>query len=440
MPLKESGMRFADELLLYSGQYALFYILMNFSQESLNYFNDFGHTVLLIILLVQTIILAKYGHKNSVRFFGSLIAPAIYTLIESTEGWSFVVNTGHVFFWFFSMITGGLQTLANQYQGGRPKKIIESLITTTNVIIFLFLYFLFDLKLSYEKQYAAGLISSEMLDKYLGISYALKGVSNFLMDPAHIYIIWGGLILSISLSIGRIKIITLKDQINELFGKYVDKDIRDKIILKGGSKSERKKLCVLFSDIRNFTGISENHQPEAITAMLNYYFTEWEKIASRNNGIIDKYIGDAIMILFGFKNEPAACDDAVKCSVEILERLPAINKKLLLNNLPVIENIGIGLNFGEIIIGDIGSINRLNYTVIGDNVNIASRLESLCKHYETSLIISESAYTTLSQPLKNSFALLGKTPVKGKMEEITVYKLLHRQTSSDPALTTTTNF
>ena len=419
--VKEQVIRFSDELLLYSGQYALFYILMNFSKESLNYFSNFGHTVLLLILIVQTIILAKYGHKNLVRFFGSLIAPLFYTMIELREGLAFVLNTGHIFFWIFSIITGSLQVFANKYSGGSPRKIAEALLTTTNVIIFLFLYFYFDLKLSYEEQYAAGTISREILEKHLEISFVMQDARSFLSDPTHIYIIGGGLILSLSLSIGRIKIITLKDRINELFGKYVDKDIRDKIIFRGSSRAEKRKICILFSDIRNFNRISENHQPEAITGMLNHYFTEWELAVSRNNGIIDKYIGDAIMVLFGVGNGQDACDNAVRCSMEMLEKLPEIKKELLARELPVIDNIGIGINYGEIIIGDIGSINRLNYTVIGDNVNIASRLESLCKQYDKKLIASESVYALLTPLLQSHFSLLDKTLVKGKTEKITIY-------------------
>ncbi|MBI5848658.1 MAG: adenylate/guanylate cyclase domain-containing protein [Nitrospirae bacterium] len=419
--MRESASRFTDELILYSGQYALFYILMNFSMDFLNYFRNFGHTMLLLILFVQTTILARYGSRGRVRFFGSLIAPLIYTLVEIREGSSFIFNTGHIFFWVFSIITGALQAVAAQYPGGSRKKIIEALITTTNVIIFIFLYFYFDLKLSAEKQYAAGNIGYEAMRERLDVFHLLEGFRAFLSDPAHIYIIFGGLILSLSLSIGRIRIITLKERINELFGRYVDNNFRDEILRRPSNKSSRKKLCILFADIRGFTGISETYEPEAVTEMLNLYFTAWEQTATAQSGIIDKYIGDAIMVIFGVKSLKDPCGLAVASATEMLRRLPEIQQALKERELPVIKDIGIGIHYGDIIIGDIGSRNRLNYTVIGDNVNIAARIESLCKKYTRQLIVSESVFESLGAEQQVLFDFLDKTALKGKKGEIAVY-------------------
>ncbi|MFH2130359.1 MAG: adenylate/guanylate cyclase domain-containing protein, partial [bacterium] len=259
--------------------------------------------------------------------------------------------------------------------------------------------------------------------EYLEVYNIKDGLVLFLDDAAHIYILLGGLILSLSLSIGRMRIIQLKDKINEMFGKYVDKGIRDKIMGVEGGESERKKIAILFSDIRSFTTISEHHTPDEITKMLNYYFSEWDESVTKYRGVIDKYIGDAIMVLFGVQDSANACGCATACAIDMLKKMDSMKTEMKRLNLPVIENIGIGINFGSVIIGDIGSKQRKNYTVIGDNVNIASRLESLCKTYRIPLIISEITHSRLGAPLKSHFNLLGETELKGKSDKLKIFGL-----------------
>ncbi|MBT4290122.1 MAG: adenylate/guanylate cyclase domain-containing protein [Deltaproteobacteria bacterium] len=415
--------KFFDELLLFSGQYALFYILMNFTHDRLQYFTNIGHTLLLLILFFQTIVLVRFGEKPIYRFMGSLIAPLCYSILEMREGLEFLFNTGHVFFWIFSSITGLFQALQIKTLTQKLKLTLEFLITTINVTTFIFIYFYFDLKLSFGEHLANGSISKNQYQEYLNVSFVLEGLSDFLQDPAHIYIILGGLILSISLSIGRMRIIQLKDKVNDLFGKYVDKEIRDKILTVHGSDSERKEIAILFSDIRSFTAISEHHRPDEITKMLNFYFSQWDQSIVKYKGVIDKYIGDAVMVLFGISDNSSACNNAVACAMDMLKKMDHLKKELGRLNLPVIENIGVGVNFGSVIIGDIGSQQRKNFTVIGDNVNIASRLESLCKEKKVPLIISERTYTRLNSSLKSSFKSLDEALLKGKSDKLNVFGL-----------------
>ncbi len=414
---------FFNELLLFSGQYALFYILMNFTYDKLDYFLNFGHSMLMLILLLQTAILVKFGHRPIYRFLGSLIAPFCYSVLEAREGISFLLNTGHVFFWIFSSITGLLQALEIRAVTQKMKLILEFLVTTINVTTFIFIYFYFDLKLSFGKKLASATISESQYLESLEIFQIKEGLLDFLNDPAHIYIILGGLILALSLSIGRMRIILLKDKINELFGTYVDKGIRDKILTVESGVSERKEIAILFSDIRSFTSISENHSPDEITKMLNYYFSQWDESVTKYNGVIDKYIGDAIMVLFGITDNKTACGSAVSCAIDMLKKMDLVKAELKEMKLPVIENIGIGINYGSTIIGDIGSQQRKNYTVIGDAVNVAARLESLCKTYQIPLILSKITYRRLSTSLQAFFRLLGETELKGKEEKVAVYGL-----------------
>ncbi len=412
---------FFNEILLFSGQYALFYIIMNFTKDGTKYFLNLGHTLLLIILIIQTLFLVKFGSRPLYRFLGSLIAPLVYTLIELREGLEFAINIGHIFFWIFSLMTGLLQAIELKTRRQGVKIALEFIVTTLNVTIFIFLYFYFDLSQAYGEQLEKGIISKDAYDDFLEIYHMNKGLSMFFSDITHTYLLIGGGILSFSLAVGRVKIIRLKDNINELFGRYVDKGIRDMILSSTGEKSEKKNIAILFSDIRDFTTISENHTPDEITKMLNYYFTEWDRIVTKHGGVIDKFIGDAIMVLFGISDEKSASSHAVKCAQEMTANLDKIKEGLRSRNQPVINRIGIGINFGEVIIGDIGSEERKNYTVIGDNVNIASRLEAQCKVHSSDLIISETVYVNLSDLLKSRFTFLGVTELKGKSAKIKIY-------------------
>ena len=420
--MKSKILNFINEILLNSGQYALFYILMNFSNDGHKYFNNSGHTLLLFILLFQTYILVIYGKIPVYRFTCSLIAPLFYTFIEMREGMSFVLNSGHIFFWVFSFLTGFIQMLYIVAKNKKIKNICEFSLTLTNVIIFLFIYFYFDLFLMYNEKVLSSEMTINEFRNSLEIQNLWKGIAPLFSDPAHIYIIFGGLILGITLAFERLKIIQLKDKINDLLGAYVDTNIRDKII-KNKSVSESKELTVLFSDIRNFTELSEKNPPDKVTEMLNLYFTEWNESIKKHGGIIDKFIGDAIMVTFGINHEQQNLNNPVYCAIEFIEKFSKLRQDLESKHLPVIQNIGIGINYGRVIVGDIGSSDRKNYTVIGDNVNIASRLEALCKSYNTNLIISEQIFENLDNNVKLLFEKLDTVLLKGKQKKTNIFGL-----------------
>lgn len=415
--------RFFDELLLYSGQYAIFYILMNFSQDRLGYFSNIGHTMLLFILIAQTVFLAFYGGKPLPRLLGSLIAPLVYTILESREGPDFIFNTAHILFWFFSIITGLLQATSLDAKNLLVRQVLEFIITSINVMIFVFIYFYFDLRLTVGEEIAMGRMTEQAAQTRLQIGNIFPAIRTFFQDATHIYVVLGGLFLSLSLSIGRAKIVTLKDELNDLFGRYVDKNIRDRIVSSQGKRSEHRRLCILFADIKNFTSATEKADAEQVTGMLNTVFSQWSEIVLSYGGVIDKFIGDAVMVIFGLEKTENAAADAVGCALEMITALPDLKKKLSTSGLPVLEDIRIGINLGEVILGDIGSPERRNYTVIGDAVNIAARLETFCKEHGTKLMISGGVFENIRKSIKLLFSPLGQASLKGKAETVTVYAL-----------------
>ncbi|WP_353572848.1 PAS domain S-box protein [Candidatus Albibeggiatoa sp. nov. BB20] len=179
----------------------------------------------------------------------------------------------------------------------------------------------------------------------------------------------------------------------------------------------KKEMTVLFSDIRGFTPLSEQMSPKEVFDFINIYLSRMEPIILEHQGVIDKYIGDAIMALF-----PKNADDAIQGSVQMLKTLVEHNKRLQADDLPEIQ-IGIGLNTGPLILGTIGGENRMEGTVIADAVNLAARVESLTKVYGTPLLITEYTHVKLADPNQYHIRVIDAAQVKGKSYEVTVYEI-----------------
>ena len=207
------------------------------------------------------------------------------------------------------------------------------------------------------------------------------------------------------------------NMIKSTFKKYVSENIVDELldsgneISLGGSKNE---VCIMFCDIRGFTSMSEKMEPEDVVFLLNNYFQEMIDIVFKNNGTLDKIIGDELMVLYGVPiKSDNDCQKAVNTAIEMFTQLEEFNSKNEKNNLPRLD-IGVGINYGEVVSGNIGSTRQMNYTVIGDSVNLAARL---CSHAEKKqIVISDSTYQLLSQ--KGRFLRKKPINVKGKKNKI----------------------
>lgn len=185
---------------------------------------------------------------------------------------------------------------------------------------------------------------------------------------------------------------------------------------------EVKEMTIFFSDIRSFTTISEGMPPDKLVILLNRYFTPMAHIVRKNDGMLDKYIGDAIMAFF---NAPVDVEDHAKkaclTALEMMAHLKVLNVEFEKEGLMPID-IGIGLNTAKVTVGNMGSDDRFNYTVIGDGVNLASRVEGLNKNYRTHILITEFTYAQLDE----SFLCRRLEPVKvkGKDTAVTLYELM----------------
>ena len=190
---------------------------------------------------------------------------------------------------------------------------------------------------------------------------------------------------------------------------------------------EKKNITVFFSDVRDFTSISEKLTPEELSSCLNQYMGVMTDIIFKTSGTLDKYIGDAIVAFWG---APLVVENhaykAVKAAIEMIEVLPSINESFREQGFPEFKH-GIGLNTGDCSVGNMGSDTIFQYTALGDSMNLGARLESLCKYYGVQLNISEFTKDAIPPELQKNltFRILDKVRVKGKEEAVTIYEVLH---------------
>ncbi len=214
-------------------------------------------------------------------------------------------------------------------------------------------------------------------------------------------------------------------QVTQLFSRYVSKDVFEQVLADpalaelGG---RRRTMSVLFSDMRGFTAMTERGDPEALVAQLNEYFSRMVEVVFAHHGTIDKFVGDMVMALFGAPvDDPDHADHAVAAAVDMVRALEVLNARWVQEGRPAL-GIGIGVNSGEMIAGNIGSESIRSYTVIGDAVNLGARLESLNKEHGTTIIVSAATVARLkaAPPLRP----LGSVVVKGKSVAVEIFEVL----------------
>lgn len=213
-----------------------------------------------------------------------------------------------------------------------------------------------------------------------------------------------------------------RDNLRATFGKYMTESVMDHLLSgKVALGGDTLKVTILFSDIRSFTTISESMDAHALVGLLNEYFTEMVAIVMKHGGVVDKYIGDAIMAVFGAPiPRPDDAKNAVKAAIEMRAALIRLNERIVARGGEPLRT-GIGIHTGEVVAGNIGSEQRMEYTVIGDPVNVASRLESNTKALGVDVLISEATY-------EEAKALIQAQPVealtvKGRAEPVMTYSV-----------------
>ena len=219
-----------------------------------------------------------------------------------------------------------------------------------------------------------------------------------------------------------------KRRVRSLFSRFISPQMVDQMMTTQdlNSLNKRSDVSIIFSDIRGFTTLSEKLSPEDVVALLNPYLEAMSKVIYKHGGTVDKYEGDAIIAFFG---EPIPFKDhavrALRASLDMRVALDKLRKQWEKEGRPNQIEMGIGINSGEVFVGLLGSAERINYTIIGDNANLASRLQDLTKTYVWPILISESTYQQVKDEFDAEF--VDAVIVKGKTKPVNVYKVIGRK-------------
>ncbi|MFZ5447724.1 MAG: adenylate/guanylate cyclase domain-containing protein [Thermodesulfobacteriota bacterium] len=219
----------------------------------------------------------------------------------------------------------------------------------------------------------------------------------------------------------RLRLYQERHVLRDTFSRYVSPELCEEILKNPGLLSlggRRQQVTVLFADIRNFTTMSESLAPEAVVEVLNTYFTEMVDLVFKYQGTLDKFVGDALMAVFGVPLPlPHAATRAVECALAMQRHL----KEMQTAGRTHIQGMRIGINTGEAIVGNIGSAKRMDFTVVGDVVNVAARLQELAKELEADTLISEATFRELEGRFE---AIPGPaTVLRGRKEPTPIYRL-----------------
>ena len=221
--------------------------------------------------------------------------------------------------------------------------------------------------------------------------------------------------------VGRV-VQSVKDQdfISRLLGTYVSEEVKERLL--GGGlnlEGEEKDVAVLFSDLRDFTSLSEEMAPRTVVQILNLYFARMVAVISEEGGVVDKFIGDAIMAYFGAPVELAnARESAARAAHRMRAELTDLNKTFA-SEFGIQLQSGIGLHYGPVVIGNIGSPTRKDFTIIGDTVNIAARLEGLTRSMQSPIILSEEVRKGLTSD--HRLIPLEELSLKGRKEPVVCF-------------------
>ncbi len=222
-----------------------------------------------------------------------------------------------------------------------------------------------------------------------------------------------------------------KRKVRGAFQQYVSPEVIRRVLSDPGLVTPRKtEITVLFSDVRGFTTISESLDAQDLARLLNGYLTEMTRIIFRHQGTLDKYIGDAVMAIWGAPfTEPKHGERCCRAALSMVARLSELQKKWVAEGLPAME-IGIGINTGIASVGNMGSALRYGYTAMGDSVNLASRLEGLNREYGTTILITESTREDITDQ-RMIIREIDFIRVKGKNQPVTIYEILSEQVASN---------
>lgn len=392
----------------------------------------------------------------SPTFFSEDIARAFHGRLQSFIHWRFVVllvlivylitermllgrriKNGRKTPTFYRYLTAFIETSCPTAEIIVAASHTDAVVALTTIPVFVYSLFIVvsALRLNFKLSVFTGAVAAIEYTLVGLIYFGREGgqVSNPLLVSVPIHVTKGVVLLSLGVVTGLValqikkrlldsfRIAEERNNIINTFGQHVSPAVVDKLLAqRPGLQSEKKDVCVMFLDIRNFTTFAEKRKPEEVVDYLESLFEFMIEIVNRHQGIVNKFLGDGFMAVFGAPlSDGRDCLNAVAASREILSR---VEEKVVSGTI-LPTRVGIGLHAGEAVTGSIGSTLRKEYTVVGDVVNLASRIEQLNKQFGSQLLISEVVWDATRDDRIAEALPMGHVPVKGREAPITIYRV-----------------
>lgn len=413
--------RYLEEFFLYSSQFVLFFIIILFTSPSIIRPDTAALLSLIGSLLVQIGLLARFGHRPLSRFFFSLMTPLAYTLMQNLSGPPEPIDMASFFLWATALYLGGIQALAILFRRKWPKRLAEIFLSLGTIFTFIFFYFYLDLRLTSTIAYEAGDLGYASLVASLGLDNFMPSFVKFASRLQHLFFMFGALMFGLFQVADKIKQVSLKYRLDAVYA-VVEAPIPDDAFKGKVARGDKLDVVILYADVWNFTPIAEREGARATIGLLNRYYGLWDIVARRHKGVVDQFVGDTAILVFGLLGEPGAADDAVACAFDFLNEFSHFQEDLTEHRLPIIKHIGIGVHAGKVVVGEVSAVaGARRVGVFGDAVNIAARLDSLCREFKQDLLVSQPVYKQLSLEAQSDFQPMGEVLFRGKTQPQTVF-------------------
>ncbi len=413
--------RYLEEFFLYSSQFVLFFILILFSTPRIIRPDSAALVSLIVFLLVQTALLARYGHRPAARFIFSLMTPLGYTLMQSISGAVKTIDMASFFLWATALYLGGIQAMAIMFLRKWPKRIAEVFLSMGTIFTFIFFYFYLDLRLSNTQAYDAGELGYEGLIASLALSNFIPAFLTFAKTLQHVFFMFGAAMFGTFMVADKIKQVSLKARLDQIYA-VIEPPVAALSMSDQVAGGENRDVVILYADLWNFTPIAEKEGARATIGLLNRYYALWDIVVRRHKGLVEQYVGDTAIVVFGLMGEKDAADEAVACAFDFLYEFSHLQEDLASHRLPLVKHIGIGVHAGKVAVGELSAASGIQRIgIVGEAVNIAARLDSLCREFKQDLLISAPVYRQLTLEPQSRFQPMGEVLFRGKTQPQLVY-------------------
>lgn len=413
--------RFLEEFFLYSSQFVLFYILVLFTSPQVIRPDTAVIISLIIFLLLQIALLARFGHRPLARFLFSFISPMSFSLTHMLTQSSRPFDMATFFLWVTAFYLGIIQAIGLISVRKWPKRIAEAFLSFGTIFTFIFFYFYLDLRVNVSGAFESGTLNFFEVEQALSISNFLPSFLEFTKPVQHIFIMFGALMFGLFQISDKIKQISLKYRLDAVY-TVVEPPTLAIDSVKALNNGEKRDVVILYADLWNFTPIAEKEGPVSTIGLLNRYYALWDIVSRRHNGIVEQFVGDTAIVVFGLMGEADAHDSAVSCAHDFLNQFVYFQEELVEHRLPLVKHIGIGIHAGQIAAGTLtGASGHSRVAVVGESVNVAARLDSLCREFKQDLLISQPVYKNLTLENQSMFQPMGEVLFRNKTQPQLVY-------------------